>query len=180
MLTHILYLTEGKSVNFENAIVCSLHFSPEDFETEAKYSEGRLKKRLLKPCAVPSKFPGPKYLSRPAVVPRSSSALSMSRLDRENQAIVDQNETLLSLDEVSTFEELRDKLYRETIPSKIIRIDQDERLEFIHLSNAKSGMINELNSGKFANHMLCFQVLPLLHSVWSFITISALKYFKAR
>ena len=70
--------------------VCSIHFKEEDFVTQRRDSNprrhsGPLKKKTLKPDAVPSVFPDhPSYLQPKPSIQRSKRATSSSRLESDN------------------------------------------------------------------------------------------------
>nr|XP_040570891.1 uncharacterized protein LOC121120118 isoform X2 [Lepeophtheirus salmonis] len=55
---------DGKSININNAVVCSLHFTDNDYRHQSLTNDQPLKLRLLKKDAIPSQFPGPSYLSK--------------------------------------------------------------------------------------------------------------------
>ena len=95
------------------SIVCSLHFSDDDFKTERQDSNpsrkkfGSLKRRRLKENAVPTKFPGlPSYLSVSKPKERSKNTSSFNRQQRENEKVNATAEAFLKEDEVKSFEDL--------------------------------------------------------------------------
>lgn len=68
----------------DRSLVCSLHFTPSDYEETStdtnKYRKTNLKLRRLKKSAIPTQFPGlPSYLSKSKKIERSGQATSSQR-----------------------------------------------------------------------------------------------------
>lgn len=116
--------TPGKT-----AKVCSLHFHESDFvqiytdtnvTRKRTYGEQR-RRRKLKDDAVPSVFPNlPSYLSSPPNVPRSSSAMSESRLERENLTITESIQEFERCDEIIDLTSLKQKAEYSPLPAGFV------------------------------------------------------------
>jgi hypothetical protein len=110
--------------------ICSLHFQEDDYVIESKDSNPRrkrqrlsslLSRKLLKPDAVPSLFPGLPEQLRPAVsCRRSENATASARLRNENSALEELIDSFNQDDDISALsnQELVDKLNTdEAVPS---------------------------------------------------------------
>ena len=99
-----------------NSRVCSVHFKEDDFVTarmDSNVSRKRSKsaivrKRVLKPSAYPSIFPNqPSYFTSPASCRPSTSALSESRIARENETISKKIKMQKEEDKITCLDDLR-------------------------------------------------------------------------
>jgi hypothetical protein len=121
-------------------------FSDTDFIEESQDSNlhrptrlDPLKLHLLKKDAVPSQFPNvASYLSSAAPEPRSETATSCSRRDREASRMDEAADVFLQEDEVESLEEMREKLDRSCLPKGIIEVEQDNQLFFLFFGNDSS------------------------------------------
>ena len=107
----------------KNSYVCSLHFVQTDFKNASSdsnrsrkriRSEQNLERKVVRPEAVPSVFSSLPSLSIVTPVPRSTIfSSSTSRLNRENNVIINDLELFQSKDAVKSFEELTKKVASE-------------------------------------------------------------------
>lgn len=110
-----------------HSVLCSLHFSQHDFVYDSTDSNNyrkkkrprrTLRKRYLKPDAVPTIFPNlPNYFSSFPSEPRSTRATSISRLVNENFRIERENEAFMQSDSFHSIPELLSKIKGEIMPS---------------------------------------------------------------
>jgi len=112
----------------KNSRMCSLHFRDDDFveqhcDTNSsrrnQASSTELKKRYLKPDAVPSIFVNaPAYLSSPATTPRSSASVATAsgRRQKEASRLLTQHDAFTADDVITslTLQQLKDRLATET------------------------------------------------------------------
>jgi hypothetical protein len=126
-------------VNIQNAVVCSKHFSKDDFETESKDFDRPLKRRRLKPDAVPKIFPGnPSYLSKPSR-PRTSTATASSRLNQENKVITSAIDSLEEEDKIKHFHQLLSKLDKSCLPKGVLILEDKCEVNFIYPVRSEHG-----------------------------------------
>jgi len=106
--------------------VCSKHFDKKDFkesstDKKAKRRQSRKSLQLLRlslqPCAIPHIFPGlhNRYNIK-TPMPRSGSALSSSRLEKENEQIRQQYDEFCCEDKIASLDELKKKLNNLCLP----------------------------------------------------------------
>ena len=97
--------------------VCSLHFEKDDFEdkrkdqdTKRRNKRGCLSRRLLRPNAIPSKFPTmPSYFTS-TQHRRGDNATASSRRLVQNERFLRLAETMFQEEQVSSLSELKEKL----------------------------------------------------------------------
>jgi hypothetical protein len=114
-------------------------FLDTDFRHESEDSNRQradpLKLRLLKKDAVPSVFPNvPAYLSSSAPEPRSATATSSARYEREAARVEEEAVAFMEEDEVSSLSDLLKKLDDSCIPEGIHKIKQGKELFFVAFS----------------------------------------------
>lgn len=121
--------------------MCSLHFTEFDYESETKTTQGPIKRRILKSSAVPSIFPRcPKYLSRPAAVPRqTTSSTSQVRRNKEIVQAEEAAEDFLRLDNVSSLSDLREKLDPTSLPCGTNQLEEQGKIVFASIATTELG-----------------------------------------
>ena len=129
------------------AVVCSRHFEDSDFEKERKDSNprrqlGQLKKRRLRPDAVPRRFPGlPSYLSSQRPRQRSEAATLESRAQREVEKMGAKSCEYLQSDQIMSHESLK-SLRSSDFPSSwnVITHESSDSIFFEEISFDEDGM----------------------------------------
>ena len=87
--------------------------------------------RRLQPTAVPSIFPNvPAYLTKKEVIQRTDTSSSSSRFANDvaqHEKVID---SFLSADEVNSFQDLKEKIRKEILPSGINIIEKSDKILF--------------------------------------------------
>ena len=106
------------------ACVCSLHFLTSDFiiqsqdknEQRRKKRDTTLKRKILKPSAVPTQFENfPAYFVPPATIARSQNATSASRQQKVKQKHSKEVLNFFKSDIIHNLKEIEDQLLQENI-----------------------------------------------------------------
>eukprot|EP00096_Caligus_rogercresseyi_P005279 TRINITY_DN2045_c0_g2_i1.p1 TRINITY_DN2045_c0_g2~~TRINITY_DN2045_c0_g2_i1.p1 ORF type:complete len:334 (-),score=62.62 TRINITY_DN2045_c0_g2_i1:133-1134(-) len=123
----IAAIPNGKSINVNNAIVCSLHFTSEDYRTQGLTCGQNLELRLLKRTAVPSIFP------------RRDPALNLPKAIRRKNESSLRSEEMIQLNNVTCVKELRERIPNFGMPSHILMESKGGILTFIHVQRGRTG-----------------------------------------
>lgn len=127
------------------SVLCSLHFTANDFVEESsdtnvdrkKKRNVSLTKRYLKDDAVPSVFPNlPQYFTRPQTKPRSGKATSSKRFEAEASMIERQSDEFLNVDKILSYEDLKEKFKKEGEPIGFLTYETDQGLNIIKVSES--------------------------------------------
>ena len=122
--------------------LCSLHFDPEDFQTERKDSNtarndarGEMKRKFLKETAVPHIWPElPDYFSKPSPPRRSDTASSESRNNKEMQLSQKRLMDAQENDKVYSLQDVRQTIQNQLpLPGVIETVDAEGNLIFVGL-----------------------------------------------
>uniref|UniRef100_A0A0K2TA59 THAP-type domain-containing protein n=1 Tax=Lepeophtheirus salmonis TaxID=72036 RepID=A0A0K2TA59_LEPSM len=125
------------SADVTKKVICSLHFEIEDFETESKWTNGDLKKRLLKRTAIPTLRLESIEIIEPKIkeeAKRKNDGIEYChRAQKFLREVADDN--------ISNLSELKKKLDIKCIPNKI-RVDwMDDEVQFLCITKSASGIL---------------------------------------
>ncbi|QQP56016.1 THAP domaincontaining protein 5like, partial [Caligus rogercresseyi] len=118
----------GETMDVKYSMVCSLHFSPQDFrEKSVSCSDGK-KRQLLRPDAVPSKFPWCGSKPLPYHPPL---------MNKRNEPAINPEE-LLSMNNVTCVKDLRERIPKFGLSSNVLMESRGGILTFIHVQRGKT------------------------------------------
>ena len=108
---------------------------------QAVRKANQLKRLRLKPIAVPYIFPTlPSYLSAHCQTERSASATSTARLKRQHNEIEELNKKLLSHDNFTDFDILKEKLKNTVLPAGFVTICEEVTISFHYIKKNENNL----------------------------------------
>ena len=129
----------------KNTRVCSDHFESSSFFEESqdlkssrkgKRESNKLRRRVLKPTAVPTIFPGqPSYRTKHQNAERGTEATSSGRAQKEQTALFTLETEMFLENEVSTIAELKEKLQNFRIPKDYVLAEHESYLSFLYITH---------------------------------------------
>lgn len=154
---------DSKSVNLMSAVICSLHFTDDCFETERKDNDQKLIRRRLKPNAIPTLFKEDaiaKMKSKPLSPPKSNiqSPILLQRLDTKiatddfeddddgndledesDDTDVELDENVWNMDKVDNLSDINRNTDRSAIVKGVIFVPGENLAQFIYPSINNEG-----------------------------------------
>ena len=127
--------------------MCSLHFKESDFQTESKdtnkwrkeSSDKVLKHKFLQQNSVPSVFPNlPQHFNIAIPEKRSESTSIKARFEKQDQANELANFEFLEADNISSFNDLREKLESDP-PKDTLKLETEDKLTFYVIKEDEAG-----------------------------------------
>ena len=128
----------------KNSVLCSLHFTEEDFVTQStdcnvtrkkKFgSERTIVRRRLKVGAVPSNFPNLPTYFKSVEKSRATTSTSSHRLLMENERLEKCEEDFFKVERISSFDDIKRLInISKNMPSGFVITEKNENLYFLRL-----------------------------------------------